>query len=64
MPTPPMPAEQVDLIHCLLRRGVQRAEIAARAGVSTRTVYRMLVRLGSVPRPAAAEYDARYLSQD
>ncbi len=64
MPTPPMPAEQVDLIHCLLRRGVQREEIATRAGVCKRTVYRMLARLGGVPRPDAAEYDARYLSQD
>lgn len=59
-----MPVEQVDLIHCLLRRGVQQKEIAQRSGVSVRTVQRMLARLGGVPRPAAAEYDARYLSQD
>lgn len=64
MPTPPMPAEQVDLIHCLLRRGERSCVVAERAGVSTRTVQRMLVRLGGVPRPAEAEYDGRYLSQD
>lgn len=64
VPTPPMPAEQSDLIHCLLRRGVQQNVIAQRAGVSLRTVQRMLARLGGVPRPVAVEYDSRYLSQD
>ena len=64
MPTPPMPAEQRDLIHCLLRRGRPRAEIARRAGVSSRTVYRMLARLGGVARPFDVEYDARYLTRD
>lgn len=64
MPTPPMPADQLDLIHCLLRRGENRKVIAARAGVSSRTVYRVPARLGSVPRPADAEYVDRYLSQD
>ena len=64
MPTPPMPAERRDLIHALLRRGVQRKEIAGRAGVSSRTVYRMQARLGGVPRPFDVEYDARYLTRD
>ena len=64
MPTPPMPAEQRDLIHALLRRGCSREEIARQAGVSKRTVYRMLVRLGGVPRPSAVEYDKRYLTHD
>jgi transposase, IS30 family len=64
MPTPPMPVEQRELIHCLLRRGEHKAVIAARAGVSTRTVYRMLASLGGVPRPVDAEYDSRYLSLD
>lgn len=64
MPTPPMPAEQVDLIYCLLRCGVQQKVIAERAGVSRRTVQRMLARLGGVPRPAVVEYDSRYLTQD
>jgi transposase, IS30 family len=59
-----MPAVQRDLIHVLLRRGRPRAEIAVRAGVSTRTVYRMLARLGGVPRPLHVEYDQRYLSRD
>ena len=64
MPTPPMPVEQRDLIHALLRRGRPRSEIAARGGVSTRTVSRMLARLGGVPRPVDVEYDARYLTHD
>jgi transposase, IS30 family len=64
VPTPPMPAEQVDLIHCLLRRGERTSVVAERAGVSTRTVQRMLARVGGVPRPAQAEYAGRYLSQD
>lgn len=64
MPAPPMPAEQRDLIHALLRRGMARNEIAARAGVSTRTVHRLRVRLGGVPRPFDVEYDARYLTHD
>jgi transposase, IS30 family len=59
-----MPAEQVDLIHCLLRRGERTSVVAERAGVSTRTVQRMLARVGGVPRPAQAEYAGRYLSQD
>lgn len=64
MPTPPMAVEQRELIHCLLRRGAPRAEIALRAGVSMRTVYRMLASLGGVARPESVEYDARYLSLD
>src|SRR5690242_19502585 len=64
MPTPPMPADTRDLIHALLRRGQQRAVIAARAGVSERTVYRMLARLGRVARPFDAEYDRRYLTRE
>jgi transposase, IS30 family len=64
MPTPPMPAEQRDLVHALLRRGCERAEIARRAGVSQRTVYRVLARLGGVARPVEVEYDKRYLSRD
>ena len=44
MPTPPMPVDQVDLIHCLLRRGERCAVVAERAGVSVRTVYRMVAR--------------------
>lgn len=64
MPTPPMPADTRDLIHALLRRGEQRAVIAARAGVSKRTVYRMLARLGGMARPLDAEYDRRYLSRE
>jgi IS30 family transposase len=59
-----MPAEQRDLIHCLLRRGRPREEIARRAGVSSRTVYRMLARLGGVARPFDVEYDQRYLTRD
>lgn len=59
-----MPMEKVDLIHCLLRRGEQRSVIAERAGVSKRTVYRMLASLGGVPRPFDVEYHARYLGQD
>jgi IS30 family transposase len=59
-----MPVEKRELIHCLLRRGEPKAVIAARAGVSTRTVYRMQASLGGVPRPADAEYDSRYLSRD
>ncbi|GAB2645784.1 IS30 family transposase [Nocardioides ginkgobilobae] len=61
---PTISDDQLDLIHSLLRRGEKRALIAERAGVCTRTVYRIQVRLGGVPRPAAAEYDSRYLSED
>lgn len=64
MPTPPMPAWQRDLIHSLLRRGVRKREIAERAGVSPRTVYRVLARLGGVTRPVDAEYVGRYLNRD
>ena len=64
MPTPPMPADQRDLIYCLLRRGEKRKLIAEQAGVSESTVYRMLASLSGMPRPAEAEYDSRYLSQD
>ena len=64
MPTPPMPADQRDLIHALLRRGVKRSVIAEQSGVSVRTVYRMVDRLGGVPRPADVEYDSRYLTLD
>lgn len=64
MPTPPMPAEQRDLVHALLRQGVQRELIARRAGVSARTVYRMLARLGGVAHAFDVEYDRRYLSRD
>jgi IS30 family transposase len=64
MPTPPMPVEQRELIHCLLRRDEPKTVIAARAGVSTRTVFRMQASLGGVPRPENAEYDSRYLSLD
>ena len=64
MPTPPMPAWKRDLIFCLVRRGEDKAVIAARAGVSTRTIYRMVASLGSVPDQPAAEYDSRYLSHD
>lgn len=64
MPTPPMPAEQRDLIHSLLRRGCRRGEIAVRAGVSERTVYRVLARLGGMARPIDVEYDRRYLTRD
>jgi IS30 family transposase len=59
-----MPAEQRDLIHALLRRGYERAEIGRRAGVSKRTVYRMLARLGGVARPFDIEYSKRYLTRD
>jgi IS30 family transposase len=59
-----MPADQRDLIHALLRRGCKRDEIAQRAGVSSRTVYRMLARLGGVARPFDVEYDERYLTRD
>jgi len=61
VPTPPMPVDQVDLIHCLLRRGERCAVVAERAGVSVRTVYRMVARLGGVARPMEVEYDRRYL---
>ena len=64
MPTPPMPAQQRDLIHALLRGGHRRQLIADRAGVSERTVYRMLARLGGVARPFDVEYDKRYLTRD
>ena len=64
MPTPPMPVETLDLIVSLLRRGERRVAIAERAGVSERTVYRMLARLGGVARPFDVEYDQRYLSRE
>jgi IS30 family transposase len=59
-----MPAEQRDLIFALLRRGLPRGGIAARAGVSERTVYRMLATLDGVIRPADAMYDQRYLARE
>jgi transposase, IS30 family len=43
---------------------VMRRVIAERAGVSTRTVQRMLARLGGVPRPFDVEYDQRCLTRD
>lgn len=64
MPTPPMPVDQRDLIFCLLRRGEKQWVISERSGVSLRTISRMVASLGSVPRPAEVEYDARYLTQD
>src|SRR5436190_19544023 len=64
MPTPPMPAERRDLVHALLRRGFRRRAVAERAGVSERTVYRMLARLGGMARPIDVEYDRRYLTRD
>ena len=59
-----MPAEQRDLIFALLRRGLPRGCIAARAGVSERTVYRMLATLDGVIRPGDATYDQRYLARE
>jgi IS30 family transposase len=59
-----MPAEQRDLVHSLLREGCRRRVVAERAGVSVRTVYRVLARLGGVARPFDVEYDQRYLSRD
>jgi len=64
MPAHPIAVEKRDLVYALLRRGRQRKEIARRAGVSTRTVNRLLARLGGVPRPFEIEYDARYLTHD
>lgn len=64
MPTPPMPPDQLDLIHCLLRRRVKQRVVAARAGVSLRTISRIVASLDGVPRPFDVEYDARYLNQD
>jgi IS30 family transposase len=59
-----MPAEQRDLVHALLRRGCPRQVIADRAGVSTRTVFRMLATLEGVVRPFDVEYDTRYLTRE
>jgi len=53
-----------DLIFALLRQGSPRAVIAQRAGVSTRTVYRLRQTLEGMPRPADVEYDARYLTRE
>ncbi len=64
MPARPIAAEKRDLAHALLRRGCQLDEIAQRAGVSKRTVNRLVARLGGVPRPFDVEYDKRYLTHD
>jgi IS30 family transposase len=62
MPTPPIPAQSRELVYSLLRRGVRVGQIEQRAGVSRRTVGRLLASLGGVPRPFDAEYDVRYLT--
>jgi IS30 family transposase len=59
---PSIVPEKQELIYVLARRGVSGPRIARDLGVSTRTVYRYLDRLGGVPRPFDAEYDARYLT--
>lgn len=59
-----MPADQRDLIFALLRRGLPRRPIAEAAGVSERTVYRMLATLDGVIRPFDVEYDQRYLARE
>jgi transposase, IS30 family len=64
MPTPAIDGEKRELILCLLRRGLRRAEIAGRVGVSEKTVSRIRKSLGGIPRPLDAEYDSRYLSRD
>lgn len=64
MPAHPISEVQRDLIHALLRRGFPSGVIAARAGVSMRTVQRLLARLGGVARPFDSEYDSRYLTRD
>ena len=62
MSRPSIAPEKQELIYVLARRGVSGPQIARDLGVSTRTVYRYLDRLGGVPRPFDAEYDARYLT--
>jgi transposase, IS30 family len=59
-----MPADQRDLIFGLLRRGMPRRGIAEAAGVSQRTVYRMLATLDGVIVPSDVCYDQRYLARD
>jgi transposase, IS30 family len=63
MPTPPIAWEKRELIFVLARRGVSKVGIAERAGVSERSVYRVLSTLEAVPRPFHAEYDTRYLTR-
>jgi len=58
-----MPAWRRDLIVALLRRGCRRRVIAERAGVSERTVYRIVSRLGGMTCPVDVEYDRRYLAR-
>jgi predicted DNA-binding transcriptional regulator YafY len=60
---PSIAPEKQELIYVLARRGRLGPQIARDVGVSARTVYRYLDRLGGVPRPLDAEYDARYLSR-
>jgi IS30 family transposase len=48
----------------LLRRGGRRRGIAERAGVSVRSVHRLLAILDGVVRPYDVEYDKRYLTRD
>jgi transposase, IS30 family len=64
MPTPPIPTEKRELVFSLLRRGVRVGEIERETGVSRRSVGRLRVSLGVMPRPFDAEYDARYLTRE
>jgi transposase len=59
-----MPADQRDLIFALLRRGMPRRGIAEAAGVSQRTVYRMLATLDGVIVASDVCYDQRYLARE
>lgn len=63
MPNPRISLAQQKKLYELAAVGVARDEVAARVGVSPRTVYTYLATLDRVKRPAV-EYDARYLSRD
>jgi IS30 family transposase len=59
-----MPLWRRDLIFSLLRQGRAKPEIAVRAGVSTRTVFRLQQTLEGMCRPVGVEYEARYLTRE
>lgn len=63
MPNPRISLAQQKKLYELAAVGVAKDEVAARVGVSPRTVYTYLATLDRVKRPAV-EYDARYLSRD
>jgi len=63
VPNPRISLAQQKKLYELAAVGVAKDEVAARVGVSPRTVYTYLATLDRVKRPAV-EYDARYLSRD